>query len=70
MSVKHKPLLHETVAAGMRSEVAAIFFSYRRIPLNVTYSISVALHHYEKKLTKNFRPTDILLVFSLCSQIY
>ena len=44
MSVKHKPLLHETVAAGMRSEVAASFFSYRRIPLNVTYSISVALH--------------------------
>ena len=25
MSVKHKPLLHETVAAGMRSEVAAFF---------------------------------------------
>ena len=26
--------------------------------------------HYEKKLTKNIRPTDILLVFSKCSQIY
>ena len=25
---------------------------------------------YEKKVTKNIRPTDILLVFSKCSQIY
>ena len=28
MSVKHKPLLHETVAAGMRSEVAAVTEEY------------------------------------------
>ena len=26
--------------------------------------------HYEEKLTKNIRPTDIWLVFSKCSQIY
>ena len=43
MSVKHKPLLHETVAAGMRSKVAAFFSvtdrpGYRRITLNVTYT--------------------------------
>ena len=28
------------------------------------------MYHYEKKITKNIRPTDILLVFSKCSQIY
>ena len=26
--------------------------------------------HYEKKLTKNIRPTEYTLVFSKCSQIY
>ena len=27
-------------------------------------------YHYEKELTKNIRPTDILQIFSKCSQIY
>ena len=26
--------------------------------------------HYEKKPTKNIRPTDILQIFSKCAQIY
>ena len=30
----------------------------------------LAAFHYEKKLTKNIRPTGILQIFSKCCQIY
>ena len=27
-------------------------------------------YHYEKKITKNIRPTDILVIYTIYSQIY
>ena len=53
---------------GGNCENGRIYFCSDIRPVNL-HPLKIGVH-YEKKLTKNIRPTDILLVFSKCSQIY
>ena len=59
------PHCHPTASAAVAIATMFYFAKSRQNPWVTTIYV-----HYEKKLTKNIRPTDILLVFSKCSQIY
>ena len=70
----------ETISVNLPG-VHCFPYTAKQFCLSAPFTSSISIHnvkylkylediHYENKLTKNIRPTNILQVYTKCSQIY